>query len=77
VVVGTSVFLGYFQGRDNIRAAVWGNKDSDARIDASMGAVRGIALFNPKNPAHLKAFDERLNQNFFAAWLPRESSGAT
>jgi hypothetical protein len=66
VVGGTSVFLGYFQGRNGIRAAVWGHQDSDARIDASMGAIRGISVFNPKNPAHLKAFDERLNQNFFA-----------
>jgi hypothetical protein len=66
VVVGTSVFLGYFQKRDDIRAAVWGHQSTDARISASLGAVQDISVFNPRNPMHLKAFDERLNQNFFA-----------
>ena len=66
VVVGISLFLSYFEHRKEIRAAVWGGASADARIEASLGAVRDASVFDPQNPAHLKALDARLNQNYFA-----------
>jgi hypothetical protein len=65
-VLGISVFLSYFEHRSEIRGAVWGGADVDARITASMGAVKDISIFDPRNPAHLQALDLRLNQNYFA-----------
>jgi hypothetical protein len=64
-IVGMSVFLSYFEHRGAIRGAVWGGAPVETRIDASMGAVRDIALFDPTNEAHLHALDQRLNQNSF------------
>ena len=71
VYFGISVFLGYFQNRTEIREAVWGGQDTESRIAVSLGAIEDVAFFNPDNPYHLKAFDLRLNQNYFsglAAW---------
>jgi hypothetical protein len=66
VVFGISVFLSYFEHRNEIRGAVWGGAAADARIEVSMEAVRGMSVFDPRNPDHLKALDARLNQNYFA-----------
>jgi hypothetical protein len=65
VFVGISIFLGYFQNRDAIRGAVWGGRDTEARIQASMNAVNDVQWFDPGNSAHLWALDARLNQNYF------------
>jgi hypothetical protein len=62
---GLSVFLSYFEHRSEIRDAVWGGADMDARIEASVGAAKDVSLFDPRNPAHLEALDLRLNQNYF------------
>ncbi len=66
VYVGISVFLGYFQNRTAIREAVWGGRDTEARIMVSVRAIRDVAFFDSGNPRHLEAFDLRLNQNYFA-----------
>jgi hypothetical protein len=63
--IGISVFLGYFQNRNQIRDAVWGGESTEARVEASMGAVKDVEFFDPANPAHLWALDARLNQNYF------------
>ncbi len=65
-VFGMSVFLSYFENRKEIRGAVWGGAPVERRIDASVGAARQIALFDPRNESHLYALDQRLNQNYFA-----------
>ena len=64
-IAGMSVFLSYFEHRTAIRGAVWGGAPVEQRVDASMGAVRDIALFDPGNDSHLYALDLRLNQNVF------------
>ena len=64
-VVGISVFISYFEHRPAIREAVWGGAPVEERLDASMGAVKDIALFDPRNESHLRALDLRLNQNAF------------
>jgi len=65
VFVGISIFLGYFQNRDAIRGAVWGGRDTEARVAASLSAVKDVEWFDPSNTAHLWALDARLNQNYF------------
>ena len=64
-LVGISIFLSYFSHRDEIRGAVWTGAETQVRIDASMKALRDVRLFDPNDQAHLEAFDQRLNQNFF------------
>jgi hypothetical protein len=64
-VLGISVFLSYFEHRSEIRGAVWGGASVDTRINASMGAVKDIGIFSARNPGHLHALDDRLNQNYF------------
>jgi hypothetical protein len=66
LVLGISLFLSYFQHRPEIRAAVWGGGDTDARVNASFAALQDVRLFDVSDPAHLYAFDQRLNQNYFA-----------
>jgi hypothetical protein len=60
-----SLFLSYFQNRDNIRGAVWGRAAMSERVDESLNIFRDIELFDPENVAHLQALDVRLNQNYF------------
>ncbi len=77
VVAGISIFLSYYSHRDQIRAAVWGGADTDARIAASVAAFSDLELFDPRNGEHLVAFDERLNQNYFVGLAAaRIESGA-
>nr|MDQ3082740.1 hypothetical protein [Gemmatimonadota bacterium] len=66
VVFGTSVFLTYFLHRTEIRATIWGGADMQSRVDVSLAAARDFQWFDRGNPEHLKAFDQRLNQNYFA-----------
>jgi len=65
LAVGSSIFLSYFEHRPEIRAAVWGGGDTDARIDASVAAIKDVKPFDPSDPAQLYALDQRLNQNYF------------
>jgi hypothetical protein len=75
-IVGMSVFFSYFENRKEIRGAVWGGAPVERRIDASVGAAKQIALFDPRNQSHLYALDARLNQNYFAGLAAaRISSG--
>jgi hypothetical protein len=62
---GMSVFFGYFQHRGEIRSAVWGGEATEARISASLGAIKDMEFFDPGNVQHLQALDLRLNQNYF------------
>lgn len=65
-LLGISLFLSYFEHRQEIRSAVWGGASADVRIAASMDAVKGATVFDSRNDKHLKALDARLNQNYFA-----------
>jgi hypothetical protein len=60
-----TMFLSYFQARDQIRDAVWGGAGLKERLSESALIVTGLELFNQKNPKHLEAMDRRLNQNYF------------
>ena len=64
-VLGLNIFIAYFSARDQIRAVVWTGADMGARIDAVVDAAKNIQWFDRRNPEHLRAFDLRLNQNYF------------
>jgi hypothetical protein len=59
-------FLSYFQNRNNIREAVWGGAILGERIHQTSSIITDIRWFDPDNPKHLDALDQRLNQNYFA-----------
>lgn len=71
LVAGMSVFLSYFEHRPEIRAAVWGGASADARIDATLAALRDVRAFDPGDASHLNALDQRLNQNYFVGLAAR------
>lgn len=64
-LVFSTMFLSYFQNRDQIRDAVWGGSDMKTRISESATIVTKMEWFDPENPQHLDALDRRLNQNYF------------
>ena len=66
VYVGLSIFVNYFQHRSDIRDSVWGGARFEERIDVSLDIVREFEWLDLSREAHLNAFDQRLNQNYFA-----------
>src|SRR3984885_2625193 len=66
-----SIFVNYFQHRDEIRDQVWGGQPLEVRIDSVSDAVRGFEWFDPNNRTHLIALDKRLNQNYFVGLAAR------
>ncbi len=64
VYVGVSFFINYYAQRGEIRDAVWGEKAFSARTDAASVIFTDFQWFDPGNFFHLKALDERLNQNW-------------
>jgi len=63
--IGLTIFVNYFEHRDNIRHEVWGGAPLAARIDSVTGIVNDFTWFDTTNRTHLIALDLRLNQNFF------------
>ncbi|MEJ8572818.1 hypothetical protein [Microbaculum marinum] len=66
LVLGFNLFLSYFQNRTEIRGTVWGGAAIEQRVDATFDMFRDFEFFDPSNPLHLIAIDQRLNQNYFA-----------
>jgi len=66
-----SIFVTYFQHRDNIRDQVWGGRPLEARIDSVIDTAKDFEWLDPTNRAHLIALDKRLNQNYFVGLAAR------
>jgi len=66
-----SIFVTYFQHRDNIRDQVWGRRPLAARIDSVIDTGRDFELLDPNNRQQLIALDQRLNQNYFVGLAAR------
>lgn len=60
-----TLFLSYFQNRNNIRDAVWGGEGLESRVSESVKMITDFEIFDPRKFEHLNALDQRLNQNFF------------
>ncbi|MGA7631806.1 MAG: hypothetical protein WCB11_13655 [Terriglobales bacterium] len=71
VFLSLSIFVNYFEHRNDIRDQVWGGASLEARIDSVRDTVRGFEWFDPSNQKHLMALDERLNQNYFVGLAAR------
>jgi hypothetical protein len=71
VFLSLSIFVNYFEHRNDIRDQVWGGASLEARIDSVTDTVRGFEWFDPSNQKHLIALDERLNQNYFVGLAAR------
>ena len=65
VFLSLSIFVNYFQHRDDIRDQVWGGAPLEARIDSVIDTVRDFEWLDPTNRMQLIALDQRLNQNYF------------
>jgi hypothetical protein len=66
-----SIFVNYFQHRNEIRNQVWGGRPLDARIDSVLDTLRDFEWFDPADRHHLVALDQRLNQNYFVGLAAR------
>lgn len=64
-VLGTSLFANYFVARDSIRAVTWSDAGWEVRIRVVMDAFSDLEPLALSNPKHVKALDQRLNQNYF------------
>jgi hypothetical protein len=66
-----SIFVNYFQHRNDIRDQVWGGAPIEARIDSVVNTFRDFEWFDPTDRHDLIALDERLNQNYFVGLAAR------
>ena len=66
-----SIFVNYFEHRNDIREQVWGGAPLEARIDSVTDTVRAFEWLDLTNRNHLIALDERLNQNYFVGLSAR------
>ena len=66
-----SMFVTYYQHRNEIRNQVWGGAAMDARIDSVVNTVNDFQFLDLTNRDHLYALDARLNQNYFAGLAAR------
>jgi hypothetical protein len=66
-----SIFVTYFQHRENIRDQVWGGRPLEARIDSVIDTIKDFEWLDPTNRRHLIALDQRLNQNYFVGLAAR------
>jgi putative effector of murein hydrolase LrgA (UPF0299 family) len=69
--VSLSIFVNYFQHRQEIRDQVWGGAPLEARIDSVIDTGRDFEWLDPTNRGHLIALDQRLNQNYFVGLAAR------
>ena len=60
-----TIFVNYFENRDDIRDEVWGGAPLEERIDTVLQVASDFHWFDSTDPSDLLALDERLNQNFF------------
>jgi hypothetical protein len=65
VAVGLTIFVNYFENRDDIRESVWGGASMENRIGSVLGMADNFHLIDLKSEKDLLALDLRLNQNMF------------
>ena len=71
VFLSLSIFVSYYQHRNDIRDQVWGGAPLEARIDSVIDTVRDFEWLDPTSRKHLIALDQRLDQNYFAGLAAR------
>jgi hypothetical protein len=63
--VGVTIFVNYFDHRDDIRSNVWGGASMENRIGSVTDMITSIHLIDLGSDKDLTALDDRLNQNMF------------
>lgn len=66
-----SVFVNYFEHRNEIRHEAWAGAPLNTRINTVIDAFANSQLFDSSNPQHLIDLDRRLNQNYFVGLASR------
>ena len=64
-VVGLTLFVNYFEHRDDIRESVWGGASMENRISSVGEMAENFHLIDLDSQKDLIALDQRLNQNLF------------
>ena len=62
--LGLSFYLAYIRDRSEIRMLVWGGQSLSTRVSRVYQTATSIEWFDPWNLEHLRAIDDRLNQNW-------------
>jgi len=63
--LGVTIFVNYFDHRDDIRSNVWGGASMENRIGSVTDMITSIHLIDLGSDKDLTALDDRLNQNMF------------
>ena len=71
VFLSLSIFVNYFQHRNDIREQVWGGAPLEARIHSVTDTVREFEWLDLNNRTQIIALDQRLNQNYFVGLAAR------
>jgi hypothetical protein len=69
--IGVTLFVNYFDHRDEIRSSVWGGASMGNRVGEVTDMIGNAHLIDLDNDKDLTALDARLNQNMFvglSAW---------
>src|SRR5262249_13821257 len=79
VFLGLSLFVTYFQERDDIREVVWDESTGIVqRVDRVSKLITNFQLLDLSNELHLLALNQRLNQNFLiGVGVTRHRQGET
>ena len=64
-LVGITIFVNYFDHRDDIRANVWGGASMENRLGSVTDMITSIHLIDLNSDKDLTALDQRLNQNMY------------
>ncbi|MBI1748982.1 MAG: hypothetical protein HYR55_20725 [Acidobacteria bacterium] len=72
--LGLSFYVGYMRDRGEIREMVWGGQPVWDRVERVYRTLRTVEWFDWSDETHLRAIDERLNQNFFVGTAVRRLS---
>lgn len=77
--LGLSLAIAYFAERTAIRDAVWHEQAGySERLDRIAGIIESFTPYDPDNPKHFVAIDERMNQNYLVGLgVIRHETGVT
>jgi hypothetical protein len=69
--VSLSIYVNYFEHREEIRKEVWSNASRREKVDTVVNSFSDFQFFDPSNPQHLIDLDKRLNENYFVGLAAR------
>lgn len=64
-LIGISVFVSYFEIRNDLREAAWQGAPIAERAEQAFRIVEGLSIVDSTNELGVRSLDKRLNQNYF------------